>query len=221
METSGISALTQQMGSDIDTIADDSGCATRAILGWLGDARGPDADMNIELLTLRHQQQLVEDDSHVGGSDYLSESASIVNVAKLEVTTSNRTIQIHSPGFVDADLVDRLDVEKDYLIENYGGHNSGWCGLDAVNHGLFRAGLMAVGKEEALTILARTEAEIEESGMSVRDLENLLNARNRSVGIVDMVSGMSWKFKVGRQDVILIAADFRHHFMGITKRQDM
>jgi hypothetical protein len=122
---------------------------------------------------------------------------------------------------VDADLVDRLDMETDYLVQNDGKSNAGWCGLDAINHGLVGVGLMAVGKEEALTILPRTEAEIVEFGMSVRDLENSLNARNRSVGIVDISSGMSWKFKGTTREVILIAADFWHHFMGITKHDEV
>lgn len=154
---------------------------------------------------------IVEDDSQVGRSDLLSES--VVDIARIDVTTPSPTVTIHG-----ADLMDRLDVGNDYVVEKSEGGNPGWCGLDAVNHGLIAAGLAKVGKEEALTILARTEAEIVESGMSVRDLENLLNARNRSVGIVDLGSGKNWKFKSARQDVILLAADFRHHFMGITRR---
>jgi hypothetical protein len=173
--------------------------------------------MNIELLALRHQQQLVEDDSQICGSDQISGSESVFGSSSQKASAPNPTIPIHTGEFVDADVVYQLDVE-DYIIEKDGDHNRGWCGLDAVNHGLAAAGLVAVGKEEALTILARTEAEIVESGMSVRDLENLLNARNRSVGIVDVGSGVSWKFKVGRYEVILVAADFRHHFMGISKR---
>ena len=41
----------------------DSHCATRIILGWIGDAHGSETDMNIEPLALRHQQQLVEGES--------------------------------------------------------------------------------------------------------------------------------------------------------------
>lgn len=55
LEMSTISTPAREMGSEIDMmpVAEDSGSATRAILGWLGDARGLDADMNIELLALR------------------------------------------------------------------------------------------------------------------------------------------------------------------------
>jgi hypothetical protein len=116
-------------------------------------------------------------------------------------------------------LLERLDV-KNYVVEKFEGSDSGWCGLDAVNHGLIAAGLTAIGKDEARSILIRTEADIEASGMSVRDLENLLNARNRSVGIVDVGSGETWKFRTASaKEVILLAGDFRHHFIGITKCQ--
>jgi hypothetical protein len=47
-------------------------------MGRFADFRGAEADMKIELLTLRRQQQLVEDDSQVGGSDDFSESESIL-----------------------------------------------------------------------------------------------------------------------------------------------
>lgn len=163
----------------------------------------------------------MEDDSQVCGSGCLSKSDLVVETLIQEATTSNPTLPIHEAAFVDADLVDRFDVEKDYVIENYGEGNPGWCGLDAVNCGLTAVGLRAMGKEEALTILARIEANIVQLGMNVRDLENLLNARDRSVGIVDVGTGMNWKFKIGRKDFILVAADFGHHFVGITKRQEV
>lgn len=55
LEMSTISTPARQMGSEINMMAEDSGSATRAILGWLGNACGQDADMNIELLALQHQ----------------------------------------------------------------------------------------------------------------------------------------------------------------------
>jgi hypothetical protein len=219
VEQGQISSPTLQVGSDIDRMAEDSGCATRAILGWLADLHGAEADMNIELLALWRQQQLVEEDSQVGGSDRFSESESVLGTPNLDRVTPSRIIPIHGAGFADADLLERLDV-KNYVVEKFEGSDSGWCGLDAVNHGLIVAGLTAIGKDEARSILIRTEADIEASGMSVRDLENLLNARNRSVGIVDVGSGETWKFRTASaKEVILLAGDFRHHFMGITKRQ--
>ena len=221
VESNAISSSTTQAGPDIDRMAEDSGCATRAILGWLADSRGPEADMNVELLALRHQQQLVEDDSQVGGSDHLSESQSILDTPTPNIITPSRTMPIHLTNYTDADLMDQLDVENDYVVEKFEGIDSGWCGLIAVNHGLIEAGLAAIGKDEALSILARTEVEIEQSGMSVRDLENLLNTRHRSAGIVDVGSGKNWKLRGARQEVILLAADFRTHFMGISKRQEM
>ena len=220
LELSETSGPQWETGTDINRMAEDSGCATRAILGWLGNARGPEADINVELLALRQQQQLVEDDSQVGGSGSLSGSDSGLLAPSQDRTTPSPTVPIHGVDFADADLVDQLEVEKNYVVENFGVRNPGWCGLDAINHGLTAAGLTPIGREEALCILARTEMEIERLGMSVRDLENLLNARNRSVGIIDVGSGMNWKLKTAREEVVLIAADFRHHFMGITKRQE-
>ena len=67
---SEITPITSQVGSYITKMAEDSGCATRAIVGWLSDAHMPEADMNIELLAFRYQQ-LVEDDFQVGASDSL------------------------------------------------------------------------------------------------------------------------------------------------------
>ena len=104
---------------------------------------------------------------------------------------------------------------KNYVLEKLEESDSGWCGLDAVNHGLIAAGLTAIGKDEARSILVRIEADIEASGMSVRDLENLLNARNRSDGIVDVGSGGTWKFQTASaKEVILHAGDFRDHLWG-------
>ena len=104
---SEISAPTPQMGSDIDRMTEDSDCATWAILGWLGDARGLEADMNIELLALRYQKQLVEEDSQVGGSNRLSES--IVETSSHYVRAPSLPTPIHGADSVDADLVDRLE----------------------------------------------------------------------------------------------------------------
>jgi hypothetical protein len=66
-------------------------------------------------------------------------------------------IPIHGVDFVDADLVDQLDMDKNYVVENFGCRDPRWCGLDAIHHGLTAVGLTPIGRKEVLGILARTE----------------------------------------------------------------
>ena len=89
------------------------GAPARAILGWLANLHGAEADMNIELLALRRQQQLVEDDSQVGGSDRFSGSESVLGT--LDRATTSRIIPIHGAGLADGDLLERLYPDHEEL----------------------------------------------------------------------------------------------------------
>lgn len=88
----------------------------------------------------------MEDDSHISGSDYLSEFESINEPATLKVAALKPTLPILSQDFEDTYLMGRRDVRNNYVVEKDGTRPSGWYGLDAINHGLIGTGLTAVKK---------------------------------------------------------------------------
>jgi len=61
--------------ASFDRMAESSGAATRALLGWLEGLRGSDADFCPEIEALKHQIQRVEEDE-CRGSDWSSNGTS-------------------------------------------------------------------------------------------------------------------------------------------------
>ena len=60
------------------------------------------------------------------------------------------------------------------------GDSYGFCGLEAISIVLAELGLPSISKLEALEILSRTEYDVRAEGMSVYELECLLNMRHHT-----------------------------------------
>jgi hypothetical protein len=210
--------------SSMDEMAERSGTATRAVLGWLEDIRGPDADLNVELRALQLQIQVVEDDSHVGGSTRYSDSFSNID----HVLPENPQRLLGALGrrkFADADLIDPWSgtiggnavAESESEMGSVGSY--GWCGLEAINAGLAELGLTPISNSDALHTLSRTENDVEYEEMSINELECLLNMRARSIALVDCHSGDRWILSQAkyRTSVVNIGMESVTHFIAISQ----
>jgi len=208
----------------LDQMAEKSGAATRAVIGWLENERGPDADINVELHALRHQIRLVEDDSHIGGSDQLSHSFSDISSPIPPHIPQNTEASLGAFGgkrFYDAEVMDAwstkpivTEIQMTAPVDSYG-----FCGLNAVNFGLSELDLSPIGVSEALKILSRTEDDIRRDGMTVIELERLVNTRDRSIAVVDGHSGERRRLITARyQDAVInIGVDLRPHFRAMSQ----
>jgi hypothetical protein len=207
-------------------MAETSGTATRAVLGWLEDIRGSEADLNVEFQALQHQIQMVEDDSQVGGSDHLSDSFLDAGDSRFLDSIDGRPLTLRALGgleffdqFVDAELITPW-YSKDHEVAGLKATNSrGWCGLDAINVGLEDLSLSPIPKTEALDVLLRTEEEIVRDGMCVRELEVLLNTRSRTIAVVESGSGRRWKLLNCHRNlgVVNVGVDVGVHFRPISQ----
>ena len=205
--------------SPIDKMPDNSAAATRAALGWLDNPRGPEADCIIELEALRQQIQIVEEDQQVGGSDYFGDSGSNTSYSL------NQTVSLALLGenrFNDAEVLRPWDGDIGDAVKSMdlvSTERFGWCGLDAINVGLSLLGLSEITREEACDILSTTEDEIRDGGMSVNQLELLLNTRERSVAVVDVRSHERFRLNAAKykDSTIDVGIDFAPHFIALKK----
>jgi hypothetical protein len=209
-----------------ERMVETSGTATRAVLGWLEDIRGSEADLNVELQALQHQIQMVEDDSQVGGSDHLSDSFLDAGDPQF---LDGRPLTLCALGgleffdeFVDAELIEPWylkDHEVAVVTRLKAADSRGWCGLDAINIGLEELSLSPIPKTEALKVLVRTEEEIVRDGMCVRELEVLLNTRGRTIAVVESRSGRRWKLLNSHRNfgIVNVEVDVGVHFRPISQ----
>ena len=212
----------------IDEMAEKSGTATRAVLGWLESARGPDADLNVELQALQRQIQMVEDDSQVDGSGYLSDCISNTGDTLLPTIFRSPSAFLGVFGkrqFDDAELMESWNVKMPNILKcadcnTESADSYGWCGLDAINFGLTEVGLTSITKDEVLETLSRMEDDIRREGICVNELEYLLNTRERSVAVVDRQSGRRLRLAKAKysHSIINVAVDFAPHFIAISQR---
>jgi len=192
--------------ASFDRMAESSGAATRALLGWLESMRGPDADFNPELEAVKAQIRRVKEDE-CGGSDYLSD----------RTPSSDRHTALFR-GIVGLQYVDTEPVDW-----NSDGEGSdvdglfGWCGLDAVNSGLAELSMPTISQEEAVGILSTTSIEIARNGMSVNQLEALVNTRQRSIAIVDLRSKQAHRLRTAKYEnsIIFIGLESITHFVSL------
>jgi hypothetical protein len=211
--------------SSMDEMAERSGTATRAVLGWLEDIRGPDADLNVELRALQLQIQVVEDDSHVGGSTRYSDSFSNVDRLILPENPQRLLGALGRKKFADADLIDPWSgtIGASAVGESESEMGSvglyGWCGLEAINAGLAELELTPISNSDALHTLSRTESDVEYEGMSINELECLLNTRARSIALVDCHSGDRWILSQAkyRTSIVNVGMDSVTHFIAISQ----
>jgi hypothetical protein len=150
--------------ASFDRMAETSGRVTLSLFGWLEDTRSSDADFNPEMEALREQIRVVDEDKECGGSDILSDENSVIHPASASFAGRE---------FPDAEPVDSWDGD---LKEISRGSSFGWCGLDAIYKSLQR-GSSPISKDEAVRILAVTNTDVEQHGMSVNELEVFLNTR--------------------------------------------
>ena len=215
-------------GSDsFDEMAEKSGAATRAALGWLESARGPDADLNVELRALQHQIQVVEDDSQVGGPDYQLESVlDADDQPSPTLCNSSRALLggIGRKRFDDAELMEEWSEKTGAFIkredcELQSVDSYGWCGLDAINLGLSALELSPITKPDALETLSREEDDIRRNGICVNELEYLLNTKGRSVAVVDCQSGERFRLTKAKyiHSVINVGIDLAPHFIAMSQ----
>jgi hypothetical protein len=199
--------------ASFDQMAETSGAVTRSLLGWLGNTRGSDADFNAELEALKDQIRVVEEDEEIGGSDNLSDDGSTSHPASYLQTASSLGASA-GREFDNAELVDEWNGD----INEIGGRSPfGWCGLDAINSGLSQRGLAPISKDEAIRILSVTETDITQHGLSVNELEVLLNTRKKSVAIVDLLAKKVYRLRTSQHKSSMIAVGFRPatHFISL------
>ena len=215
-------------GSDsFDEMAEKSGAATRAVLGWLETARGPDADLNVEFHALQRQIQAVEIDSQVGGSEQLSLSSSDIGNSPLPDIFEKPRAALGVFGSIHFDDAEAMVPWSTISVVPAKGtrwkmppiNSYGWCGLDAINAGLMELELSPIAQPEALEILSKTEDEVMREGMCVTELERLLNTRDRSVAIVDAQSGKRLRLMMARykDSVINVGVDLPPHFIALSQ----
>jgi hypothetical protein len=181
----------------------------------------------VELQALQHQIQMVEDDSQVGGSDHLSDSFLDPGDPQFLDSINGRPLTLCALGgleffdeFVDAELIGSLkDHEVAGVTRLKAAASRGWCGLDAINIGLEELSLSPIPKVEALKVLVRTEEEIVRDGMSVRELEVLLNTRGRTIAVVESRSGRRWKLLNSQRNfgIVNVGVDVGVHFRPISQ----
>ena len=201
------------LSASFDQMAECSGAVTRSLLGWLESMRGADADFNPELEALKDQIQQVEGDNEWRGSDDLSDVTPISHPpSDHRVASSTRPV---GPQFDETEPVDwNGDIEKSCADAFFG-----WCGLDAINSGLLQLRLPTISKEEAVRILSVTTSQVEEDGMSVSQLEVLLNTRARSVAIVDLQSKQAYRLCTAKHknSIVVVGLDSIPHFIRLSQ----
>jgi hypothetical protein len=179
---------------------------TRSLLGWLEDTRGSDADFNPEMEALREKIRVVDEDEECVGSYILPD----------EDSTPFHPASASFAGreFADAELVDSWNGDLSEIGE---GSSFRWCGLDAINAGLSQRGMSPISKDEAVRILAVTERDVEQHGISVNELEVLLNTREQSVAVIDLVSKKVFRLRGAVYKDLVIAVGFGSapHFISL------
>ena len=199
--------------ASFDQMAESSGSATRSLLGWLENMRGSDADFIPEFEALKDQIRRVEADDDFRGSANLSDVASIPLPA-----SDCHPVSLH--GNVEWQLVEAElgascngDIDESCVDGSFG-----WCGLEAVNSGLSQLNLPTISKDEAVRILSVTWSDVERNGMSVNQLEALLNTRDRSVAIVNVRSKQAHRLAMAKyKDSVVVGLDSIPHFMGLSQ----
>ena len=205
--------------ASFDQMVESSGAVTRALLGWLEDMRGSEADFNPELEGLKDQIRRVEEDEDVGGSNNLSDDTSIVNP-----TSDHHLPSLRGNVGQEFDDVELIDSWNGDINEFCGDGSFGWCGLDAINSGLSQLDLSPISKGEAVRILSVTERGVEQDGLSINQLEALLNTKGMSVAIIDISSKKLFRLRTAKHKNSLITIGFcsAPHFIGLEqKSRDM
>ena len=98
-----------------------------------------------------------------------------------------------------------------------GSASYGWCGLDAINFGLSELQYVPIIKAEVLNTLSRTEDDICRDGMSVQDLETLLNMRSHSVMVMYGQGIFKLKDAKYKHSTVLVG-HVGHHFIPTSQK---